>query len=77
MTALQIRNLPDHVHRTLKARAAKNGQSLSEYAAGLLRREAENPTIDELTERIKARGPIGSATTEDIVAIIRADRESR
>lgn len=77
MTALQIRNLPEDVHRTLKARAAQRGQSLSEYASGILRKDAETPTIAELWERMKARGPAGGATTEDVVAIIRADRDSR
>lgn len=76
MTALQIRNLPDDVHRRLKSRAAQNGMSLSEYATRILRESVEKPTLDELWERIKARGPAGTATTEDVVAIIRADRES-
>lgn len=77
MTALQIRNLPDDVHRTLKARAAKSGMSLSEYAAGLLRKEAEKPTLDELWERVKERGQAGTASAERVVELIRADRESR
>lgn len=76
MTALQIRNLPDDVHRKLKARAAERGQSLSDYAAQVLRKDAETLTDDELWGRIQARGPAGEVTTEDIVAIIRADRES-
>lgn len=76
MTALQIRNLPDDVHRKLKARAAERGQSLSEYAAQVLRAEAEIPTLGEWWERVKARGPAGDVTTDDIVAVIRADREN-
>lgn len=44
MPALQIRNLPEGVHRKLKARAAQRGQSLSEYAGQILRAEAETPT---------------------------------
>jgi plasmid stability protein len=77
MTALQIRNLPDDVHRKLKARAAQNGQSLSEYAAQVLRRDAETLTVAELSDRIKARGPAGTATTEDVVELIRQDRDRR
>ena len=76
MTALQIRNLPDDVHRTLKSRAAQRGQSLSDYAAQILRDEAEKPTLDEWWERVKSREPVEGVTTEDIVAIIRGDRES-
>jgi plasmid stability protein len=77
MTALQIRNLPDDVHRRLKARAAERGQSLSEYAAGVLRREAEKLSIDELWERIQARGPAGDIEPGEIARVIRAERESR
>lgn len=76
MTALQIRNLPDDVHRKLKARAAERGQSLTEYVTAVLRKDAETPTIAELTARIKARGQAGTVNTEDVVALIRRDRES-
>lgn len=55
MTSLQIRNMPDHVHRTLKARAALAGQSLSEYAQAELVRSAERPTRQEVIDRIRAR----------------------
>ena len=75
--ALQIRNLPDDVHRTLKARAAAAGQSLSEYTATILRAAAQTPTIEELTARIAARGQLGTATTDEVAALIRADRERR
>lgn len=77
MTALQIRNLPDEVHRKLKARAAQRGQSLSEYAAQVLRAEAETPTMDEWWARVSAHGPAGTATVDEVVALIRADRDSR
>lgn len=76
MPALQIRNLPEDVHRKLKARAAERGQSLSDYASQVLRQDAETLTDDELWKRIKSRGPAGDVTTDDVVAIIRADRES-
>jgi plasmid stability protein len=55
-TLVQIRDLPDHVHRTLKARAAASGVSLSEYLRALLARAAERPTPEELAARIRARG---------------------
>lgn len=54
---VQIRDLPDDVHRTLKARAAARGVSLSEYLRIELTRSATRPTVDELVERIRARGP--------------------
>jgi plasmid stability protein len=53
---LQIRDLPEEVHRTLKARAAASGTSLTEYVRSLLARSAARPTPDELTQRIENRG---------------------
>jgi plasmid stability protein len=53
---LQVRDVPEDVHRTLKARAAASGTSLSEYLRDLLARTASRPTPEELTERIRIRG---------------------
>lgn len=53
---LQVRDLPEDVHRTLKARAAASGVSLSEFVRALLSRAAGRPTPEELAERIRARG---------------------
>jgi plasmid stability protein len=55
-TMVQIRNVPDALHRRLKARAALAGMSLSDYLLGELRQVAERPTIDELRERLQSRG---------------------
>ena len=55
---LQIRDVPEEVHRTLKARAAAAGTSLSEYARELLARATARPTPEELAARVKARGPV-------------------
>lgn len=57
MGMIQIRNVPDDLHRKLKARAAEEGLSLSEYLLRMAEREAERPTIAELTERIRSRNP--------------------
>ena len=54
---VQIRDLPESVHRTLKARAAASGTSLSEYLRALLTREASRPTPDELNARLASRDP--------------------
>jgi plasmid stability protein len=70
---LQIRDVPEDVHRTLKARAAASGQSLTEYARGVLARSAARPTVDELSVRIDARGPV--ATSEPAEAAVRALRD--
>jgi plasmid stability protein len=55
---IQVRNVPDDVHRTLKARAAQAGMSLSEYLLADLRRLAERPTHEEIAERLRRRRPV-------------------
>ena len=72
---LQVRNVPEDVHRTLKARAALKGLSLSDYCLRELRRSAETLTIEELEERINRRGPFQGDF--DAAAIIREARDSR
>jgi antitoxin FitA len=57
-TLIQIRDVPEDVHRTLKARAAISGVSLSEYVRGVLTRTTSRPTPDELSQRIAARGVV-------------------
>jgi plasmid stability protein len=72
---LQIRNVPDDVHRTLKSRAALAGMSLSEYALAELRRAAERPTREEILARIAARPP--TRLRRSPAAAVRAERDSR
>lgn len=74
MSALQVRDIPVDVHRTLKARAAASGRSLSEYALDILAREARRPTIDDLLDRVRARGPIDVGTAA--IEILRTDRDT-
>lgn len=69
MTMIQIRHVPEDVHRRLKARAALEGVSLSELALAELRRSLERPTRRELLERVAARtavtdGPPSAALVE-------------
>jgi plasmid stability protein len=52
---IQIRNVPEALHRTLKARAALAGMSLSDYLLDEIRRVAERPTLDELRARLRSR----------------------
>ncbi|MCP9488238.1 MAG: hypothetical protein MSC30_20550 [Gaiellaceae bacterium MAG52_C11] len=69
---LQVRNVPDDLHRTLKVRAAENGMTLSDYVLSELEAIAAKPTLAELMERISQREPldIGDAA----VRIIREHR---
>jgi antitoxin FitA len=52
---IQIRNVPDVLHRRLKSRAALEGMSLSDYLLNELRRVAERPTLGELRGRLQRR----------------------
>lgn len=74
MTAMiQIRNVPDQLHRQLKSRAALAGMSLSDYLLGEIRRVAERPTLDELRVRLERR----SETTLSVepAQAVRAERD--
>ena len=72
---VQIRNVPDEVHRELKARAALRGQSLSDFALSELRRVLERPSREELLERVRRREAVDP--TIDAAAVIRAERDAR
>jgi plasmid stability protein len=55
---IQIRNVPDDLHRRLKVRAAENGVSLSDYLLAEVEQIAEKPSLAELMERLAARDPV-------------------
>jgi len=55
---VQVRDVPEQVHRTLKARAAQSGASLSEYLRAELARLAALPTPDEVRARLRQLPPI-------------------
>lgn len=75
MTMMQIRNVPDDLHRRLKARAAMAGMSLSDYALAELQRVLERPTRQELLERIAAVPPRRLRTSAAV--LVRRDRDGR
>ena len=52
---IQVRNVPENLHRKLKARAALAGMSLSDYLLDEIRRSAERPTVKELLHRLQQR----------------------
>jgi plasmid stability protein len=54
-TMIQIRNVPDALHRRLKSRAALAGMSLSDYLLSEIRQVADRPTLDELRARLEQR----------------------
>lgn len=70
---IQIRNVPDEMHRELKMRAAAAGMSLSDYIKKELSWANEKDSWEEIFARAKARGPLFESTQE-IVDIIREHR---
>jgi len=70
---VQIRNVPDDVHRTLRARAAAAGLSLSDYLLAEIVRVADRPPVADVLARADARH--GGAPMDAIVEAIRAGRD--
>ena len=71
---IQIRNVPDAVHRRIKARAAQSGMTLSDYLRTEIERVAELPTREEMLARLHARRRVRLKTPA--AAIIRRERDS-
>jgi plasmid stability protein len=74
-TMVQIRNVPEELHRRLKARAAIEGMSMSDYVLRELRKALDRPTRQEVLERIRAR-PVPRLRRAP-AEVLRAERESR
>jgi hypothetical protein len=74
MKMIQIRNVPDDLHRALKVRAAQEGSTLSDYILAELPRLADRPTPAQIMQRIRHRTPVGGPPAADV---IRAERNSR
>jgi len=72
---VQIRDVPDNVHSTLKARAAHEGMSLSDFIKRELERTAERPSMREWLQRTRQTKPISSKLTA--AQAIRELRDSR
>ena len=70
---IQIRHVPDALHRTLRARAARAGMTLSDYLRAELARSAEQLTVEELRERLAALEP--AAVREPPARAIRRERD--
>jgi antitoxin FitA len=70
---IQIRNVPDALHRRLKARAALEGKSLSDYLLAEIREIAERPTVEEMRARLARRSSV-TPSVEPALAV-RAERD--
>jgi antitoxin FitA len=71
-TMVQIRNVPSDLHREIKARAALEGTSLSDFLLREIRQSLERPTLDEIRRRLAGRRPVRPRPTP--VAAARAER---
>lgn len=74
-TMIQIRNVPNDLHRRLKARAAMAGVSLSDYLLNEIRRTAERPTLEDLRARLERRSAV--ALSVPPAKAVRAERDVR
>ncbi len=74
-TMIQIRNVPEALHRRLKARAALAGKSLSDYLLAEIAEAAERPTASELRARLAARTPVSPSPAPALA--VREERDSR
>jgi plasmid stability protein len=74
MKMIQVRNVPDDLHRSLKERAARDGTTMSHLILRELPRIAREPSAEQVLARIRARTAVGGAAGADLV---RADRDAR
>jgi len=72
---IQLRNVPDALHRSLKARAALAGMSLSDYLLAEIREIEERPTLAELRTRLHQRKPVPLEL--DTARLVQEEREAR
>jgi len=74
-TMIQIRNVPDALHRRLKSRAALAGMSLSDYLLSQIREFAERPMPEEMRARLAGRSEVALSVTP--AEAVRAQRDGR
>ncbi len=71
---IQIRNVPEALHRELKSRAALAGMSLSDYLLAEIRQAAERPTLDQLRARLDRRPAV--TLSQAPADAVRAERDA-
>ena len=72
---LQVRDIPDPLHRELRRRAKARGETLTDYVQSILEREVARPPAEEVFRRIGSRLPVelGRSAAE----LIREERQGR
>lgn len=71
---LQVRNIPDDLHRSLKERAAREGTTMSDLVLRELPRLAHKPSPDQVLDRIRRRTPVGGAPSAELIGSERDQR---
>lgn len=74
-TMVQIRNVPAEFHRRLKARAAMEGMSMSDYILREVNKALERPTRQEVLERLRTQ-PV-RRLKRPAAEVIRKERAAR
>jgi antitoxin FitA len=74
MKMIQIRNVPDELHRALKVRAAREGTTMSDLLLAELPRLAHKPSTEDVLTRIRQRSAVGGPSSADLVRGERAER---
>ena len=72
---IQIRNVPDDLHRTLKVRAAKAGMTLSDYLLSEIEQVAKKPTMKEWLEKVSRDEPVELDESPDVIVRRMRDAE--
>jgi plasmid stability protein len=75
MSLIQIRNVPEAIHRRAKARAALEGLTLSDYALRAVERELREPTLSEIAARIRTLDPVD--VEPPAARVVREERDAR
>jgi len=73
MKTIQVRNVPDEVHRALRTRAAAAGVSLSDYVLQELERVSAYPPVADVLARARTRA--GGASADAVLAAVRSGRD--
>ena len=76
MPSIQVKDVPEDVHATLRSRAAAAGMSLQEYLLARLMEDARTPTLDEVLDRAGGRAG-GKATLRTAAKAVRRERDAR
>lgn len=77
MSAIQIKDVPAELHQRLRERAREQGQSLSQYALGVIQRDLALPNTRDWLRQIAEDDPVGRVSSEEVVDLIREGRAER